>query len=202
MLRSGAAAGYQPESINRCLEFFHELARERPLVMMVDDLHRGSWDLLAALADLRGDPQGSPVLVLATARPELTERLPAWGTEQPHSLNFVLGGLSSAAMSRLMNAALNPSRRVLNFGQDSGGVFRDDPHEFGASEARRRWHVLLAAIDGNPRRAVRYATAFNAALTDQAAVTDAEAVLRADELVTGGVVADRFSHRNSATRAG
>jgi hypothetical protein len=187
LLKTGSATGYQPELINGCLAFLHELAAERPLVIIVDDIHRGGWDLLTAMDSLAGGSRSKPVLVLATARPELTERRPGWGADRPNSLNFVLGGLPDAAISRLLSAALTPRRRVLHFGQDSTGVFREDPGKFSLSKAQQRWHALLTAIDGSPRRAVRYAAAFNGAPTDEAALTDADAVLRADESAYAGV---------------
>jgi DNA-binding SARP family transcriptional activator len=191
VLKNGSAA-YQPEMINGCLAFLRELAAERPLLIIVDDVHQGGWDLLAALSDLAGSPHSAPVLVLATGRPEFAERLPGWAGTRPNSLNFVLGGLSTVAISRLLSAALTDRRRVLHFGRDSTEVFRADPGEASLSEARRRWHTVLAAIGGNPRRAMRYAAAFNAAPTDEAALTDADALLREYESADGEVAEDRF----------
>jgi hypothetical protein len=200
VLKNGSAA-YQPEMINGCLAFLRELAAERPLVIIVDDIHQGGWDLLAALSDLAGSPHSAPVLVLATARPAFAERLPGWAGARPNSLNFVLGGLSTVAISRLLSAALTGRRRVLHFGRDSTEVFRADPGESSLSEARRRWHAVLAAIDGNPRLAMRYAAAFNAAPTDEAALTGADALLREDESADGAVADDRFGEASLIAQA-
>ena len=60
--------------------FLHGLAATRPLVLALEDLHRADdalLDFVESLADRDAGP--AAVLVLATARPELTERRPGWG---------------------------------------------------------------------------------------------------------------------------
>jgi class 3 adenylate cyclase/tetratricopeptide (TPR) repeat protein len=60
--------------------FLHGLAAARPLVLALEDLHRADdalLDFVEGLAD--GDAGPAPMLVLATARPELLERRPGWG---------------------------------------------------------------------------------------------------------------------------
>src|SRR6266540_1332434 len=59
--------------------FLHGLTAKRPLVLLVEDLHWADdalLDFLEALAAPRAGP--TPLLVLATARPELLERRPSW----------------------------------------------------------------------------------------------------------------------------
>jgi class 3 adenylate cyclase/tetratricopeptide (TPR) repeat protein len=59
--------------------FLHGLTAQRPLVLLVEDLHWADdalLDFLEALATPRAGP--APLLVLATARPELLERRPNW----------------------------------------------------------------------------------------------------------------------------
>jgi class 3 adenylate cyclase/tetratricopeptide (TPR) repeat protein len=58
-------------------EFLQELAEERPTVVLVEDVHWAEDDLLDLLDSLIAQVEG-PLLVLATARPELLERRPAW----------------------------------------------------------------------------------------------------------------------------
>jgi len=53
------------------------LARERPLVLLFEDLHWGEPTLLDLLAHIRERAQG-PILVLCVARPELLETRPSW----------------------------------------------------------------------------------------------------------------------------
>ena len=58
-------------------EFLQELARERPAVVLVEDVHWAEEDLLDLLDSLAGQVDG-PLLLIATARPELLERRPGW----------------------------------------------------------------------------------------------------------------------------
>jgi len=59
-------------------EFLTELAAEQPTVMLVEDLHWAEQPLLDLLERLLERVEG-PLLLIATARPELGERRPGWG---------------------------------------------------------------------------------------------------------------------------
>jgi class 3 adenylate cyclase len=56
--------------------FLAAASAERPLVVLVDDIHWAEAALLDLLADL--PTAGGPILVLCTARPELLEARPDW----------------------------------------------------------------------------------------------------------------------------
>jgi class 3 adenylate cyclase len=58
-------------------EFLQELAQERPAVVLVEDVHWAEDDLLDLLDFLAVQVDG-PLLLIATARPELLERRPTW----------------------------------------------------------------------------------------------------------------------------
>jgi class 3 adenylate cyclase len=58
-------------------EFFAETTVDRPLVLLIEDLHWADGQLLDLLERLAGDVRG-PLLLLATARQELLERRPGW----------------------------------------------------------------------------------------------------------------------------
>ena len=58
-------------------ELLQELVTERPAVVLVEDVHWAEDDLLDLLDSLVTQVDG-PLLVIATARPELLERRPAW----------------------------------------------------------------------------------------------------------------------------
>ena len=58
-------------------EFFADAAAERPLVVLIEDLHWADEQLLDLLERLAADVQG-PLLLLATGRPELLDRRPGW----------------------------------------------------------------------------------------------------------------------------
>jgi hypothetical protein len=59
--------------------FLEELVAERPLVVLVEDLHWADEALLDLLEAGLDDARG-PLLLLATARPELVHRRPTWGS--------------------------------------------------------------------------------------------------------------------------
>ncbi|TML32030.1 MAG: hypothetical protein E6G24_11180 [Actinobacteria bacterium] len=58
-------------------EFFGDAAAERPLVVLIEDLHWADDQLLDLLERLAADVRG-PLLLLATGRPELLDRRPGW----------------------------------------------------------------------------------------------------------------------------
>ena len=58
-------------------EVFGDAAAERPLVVLIEDLHWADDQLLDLLERLAADVRG-PLLLLATGRPELLDRRPGW----------------------------------------------------------------------------------------------------------------------------
>src|SRR5206468_3740281 len=60
-------------------KLFERLARERPLVVVFDDLHWGESTLLDLVDHLVDWSRGAPILVLSLARPELLELRTGWG---------------------------------------------------------------------------------------------------------------------------
>ena len=65
------------------VEQFEELAADRPVVALVEDVHWAEEPLLALLDRLRDDVRG-PLLIVCTARPELLERRGAWERDAVH----------------------------------------------------------------------------------------------------------------------
>ena len=60
------------------VDFCDHLGAERPVVVLVEDVHWAENQLLALLEHLAQRVR-APLLLLATARPELLERSPGWG---------------------------------------------------------------------------------------------------------------------------
>ena len=86
--------------------FLERDAARSPLVLALDQIERAddrSLDLLAALAAELGE---GPLLIVATARPDLAVRRPGWGTEGSH-LRVELGPLPRAELETLMRASLS-----------------------------------------------------------------------------------------------
>jgi class 3 adenylate cyclase/tetratricopeptide (TPR) repeat protein len=90
-IHPSGAAGPQPpttaadreEEFAAWRRYLHGLAAARPLVLALEDLHRADDALLDFVESLAGDPgdqERVALLVVATARPELLERRPGWGS--------------------------------------------------------------------------------------------------------------------------
>jgi class 3 adenylate cyclase len=62
--------------------FLADIAADRPLVIEIEDLHWAEDQLLELLERLVRDTAG-PMLLVATARPELVEERPGWGARVP-----------------------------------------------------------------------------------------------------------------------
>src|SRR6266516_2119424 len=82
-----------------------ELARERPLVMLVEDIHWAEQDLFDLLERIAGEVRG-PLLLLATARPELLDSRPGWGSAGRNASVLRLEPLSAADSERMLRELL------------------------------------------------------------------------------------------------
>jgi class 3 adenylate cyclase/tetratricopeptide (TPR) repeat protein len=82
--------------------FFEELAEERPLVLVFEDLHWADDHLLEFVDHLVDWASGVPLLVVSTARPELLTRRPGWGGGKPNALTVSLSPLSDEDTARLL----------------------------------------------------------------------------------------------------
>jgi predicted ATPase/class 3 adenylate cyclase len=60
--------------------FFEALARERPLVVVLEDLHWAEARFLDLVEYIAGFSRERPILLLGSARPELLESRPTWTT--------------------------------------------------------------------------------------------------------------------------
>ena len=114
--------------------FLELLADERPLVLVIEDLHWADEALLDFIDHLIEWAGGVPLLVVCTARPELLERRPGWGGGKPNALTLSLSPLSDDDTARLVGDLLK--RPVL------------------PAETQR---ALLARAGGNPLYAEQFA---------------------------------------------
>ena len=89
--------------------FVEGLAEERPTVLVFEDLHwadDGLLDFVDSLVDWATDV---PLLVVATARPELLSRRPHWGGGKPNAATLSLTPLSEEETAELVHAILDRS---------------------------------------------------------------------------------------------
>jgi class 3 adenylate cyclase len=86
------------------VEFLEEIIAERPSVVLIEDIHWGEEQLLDLLERVVRDTRG-PLLLIATARPELLEQRPGWGT-RVRATTLELEALSSEDAVRMLDQLL------------------------------------------------------------------------------------------------
>jgi len=85
---------------------FEAIARQRPLVLVLDDIHWGEptfLDLVDHIADWTHD---APILLIAMARPELLEKRPGWGGGKRSATTVQLEPLSAGESDELVVSLL------------------------------------------------------------------------------------------------
>jgi class 3 adenylate cyclase len=86
------------------VDFLDGLVAERPTVVLIEDVHWAEDDLRDLLETLVSQVDG-PLLLLATARPELLDRRPGWG-RKPNSSRLVLEALPPEGAGRMLDELL------------------------------------------------------------------------------------------------
>ena len=100
-LRSEAFAAWR--------RFLEALAEQRPLLLVFEDLHWADDALLDFIEHLLDWASGVPILVLATARPDLLARRSGWGGGKVNSSTMLLSPLSEAETQTLLDGLLGRS---------------------------------------------------------------------------------------------
>ena len=109
--------------------FLEAVARERPTLLVFEDLHFADPSLLDLIEFLASRVQDVPLLLVATARPELLSTRPTWGGGLPASSILSLGPLSDADAVELTDRLFS---------------------QRGLDELADRAGSLVATSDGNP----------------------------------------------------
>jgi class 3 adenylate cyclase/tetratricopeptide (TPR) repeat protein len=133
--------------------FVEAMAASNPLVLAFEDLHWADPAMLEFLLNLVERSEGLPLLIVATARPELLERHPGWADPTPAATRIPLGALTDLETARLVAALVG--RAVLPLGVQA---------------------LLLERAGGNPL----YAEEFARLLADQGLVVEDEAAALPD----------------------
>ncbi len=89
--------------------YLEALAQHRPTVLVFEDLHWADEGMLDFVDHLVDWASGVPLLVVATARPELLARRPGWGGGKPNAATLSLSPLSDEETTRLVHALLERS---------------------------------------------------------------------------------------------
>ena len=102
----GAAGDRRIESFAAWRRFFEGLAERSPLVIVLEDLHWADEGLLDFVDHLVDWATGVPILVVATARPELLTRRPGWSGGKPNATTISLSPLSGQETATLLHGLL------------------------------------------------------------------------------------------------
>ena len=97
-------AATSPDEIAWAFRKTLEQARERPLVVVFDDIQWGEQTFLDLVEHVALLPSGAPILLVCMARPELLERRPGWRGVlrlEPLAVSRRRGPLPAAACRRL-----------------------------------------------------------------------------------------------------
>ena len=84
-----------------------ERARERPLVLLIDDLHWAEEPMLDLVEHVVDWSRAAPILVLCVARPELLDVRPGWGGGKLNATSVLLEPLADAEARRLADGLLS-----------------------------------------------------------------------------------------------
>ncbi len=130
----GGAGGGADELVPGWRRFFGAMAQQRPLVIVIEDLHWAEPAMIEFLGELAGWAFDLPILLVCTARPELYADHPDWGGGHRNGVTIGLDPLADDDVARLL-ADLLPKRLV-------------------DAELRQ---TLLERCGGNPLYAIEYA---------------------------------------------
>jgi class 3 adenylate cyclase/tetratricopeptide (TPR) repeat protein len=133
-IEEGIGVGRQAEAFAAWRRFLEALAEQRPVVLVIEDLHWADDGLLDFLDELVGWLVDVPMLIVGTARPELLERRPGWGGGKLNASTLALTPLSKEQTATLLDEV---------FGQ--------------ADLPRGVKRILLERSEGNPLYAEQFA---------------------------------------------
>jgi len=103
---TGGQPRSQQETFTAWRLFLEAVAHDRPLVVVVEDVHWADPALLEFLEHLVAWSEGAAILVVVTARPEVYERTPAWGSGRRNATTVALGPLTADETGQLLAALL------------------------------------------------------------------------------------------------
>jgi class 3 adenylate cyclase/tetratricopeptide (TPR) repeat protein len=85
---------------------FEGLARDRPVVVIVDDLHWAEPTLLEVIEHVADWARDAALLVVCVARPELLDHRPAWGGGKMNATSILLEPLNDSESVQLLENLL------------------------------------------------------------------------------------------------
>ena len=107
---TGEAGGGSEEIAYATRQLFERLARERPLVVVLDDLHWAEPTFLDLVEHVSDWSREAPMIMIAVARPELLDARPTWAGGKLNATSILLEALSDDESERLIDALLADPR--------------------------------------------------------------------------------------------
>ena len=101
-LDAALASGGAEEIVWEVRKLLERRARERPLVLVVDDIHWAEPTLLDLIEHLTDWVRDAPLLLLCLARPELLGDRPAWAAGRPNAHTLALDPLGDDESDELI----------------------------------------------------------------------------------------------------
>ncbi|MBN6040672.1 BTAD domain-containing putative transcriptional regulator [Amycolatopsis sp. 195334CR] len=126
--------------------FVEAIAVAGPVVVVLEDLHWATDELLDFVDELSDHAAPVPLFVVATARPELLQRRPGWGGGRRHATTTTMDPLSDNAITGILRHLVAGGTEDA---EDTDPIVADSLTEF--------CRVLAARVGGNPLFAVEYA---------------------------------------------
>ncbi|HUG65777.1 MAG TPA: AAA family ATPase [Gaiellaceae bacterium] len=106
---TGLGGDRRGEAFAAWRRFLEALAEQRPLVLVLEDLHWADDGMLDFVDELIDWLSGVPLLVACSARPELLERRPGWGGGKLNASTIGLSPLSQEQTALLISHVLERS---------------------------------------------------------------------------------------------
>ncbi|MGI9021030.1 MAG: ATP-binding protein, partial [Solirubrobacterales bacterium] len=103
-------AGSPEETAWAFRRLFEAVARERPLLIVVDDIHWAEPTLLDLLEYLLSFSSGAAILLLCIARPDLFDARPSWAAPRPNTTLVSLAPLADDETKGLIDELLRQRR--------------------------------------------------------------------------------------------
>jgi class 3 adenylate cyclase len=119
-------------------------AEQRPLILVFEDLHWADDGLLDFVDHLADWATTVPLLIVATARPELLDRRPGWGGGKRNAFTLSVGALSNEETAQLLQRLLD--RPVLDAEAQQAVLQRAEGNPLYAEEYAR---MLAEHADGD-----------------------------------------------------
>ncbi|HKC78337.1 MAG TPA: AAA family ATPase, partial [Gaiellaceae bacterium] len=138
----GAERTEREEAFAAWRRLLEAAAEQRPLVLVFEDLHWADDGLLDFVDHLADWATTVPLLIVATARPELLDRRAGWGGGKRNAFTLSIGALSDEETAVLLQQLLD--RAVLDAAAQQAVLQRAEGNPLYAEEYAR----MLAEHDG------------------------------------------------------